>query len=454
MKKEKKYQQDPYRMRPIQMAGWSGRAISIAVNVIVLMQITFYCTNILAMSPVLVGTLLMASKIFDGVKDIFAGVLIDKTKTRWGKARPYEFSILFVWAATVLLFSCPDLGNLGKAVWVFAIYSFINCICVTLLNASEAVYLVRAFKYEDDRTKLLSVNGLLVMLFCTAAGMVFPILMGTLGTTKGGWTTMTLIMAIPMMLIGMGRFLLVKEKVDTTAGAAVKIGFKDFVPAMQNKYIWIFCGITLFVNLISNSVSSVGTYYFAYVVGDIKLLSIVNMLGLITPFLLLLMPKLLSKISLKQLFLYSFFIGIIGSIIRGIAGANIPLLVLGSLFQSLASMAPSYYTVLLLLDIMDYHEWKKGVRVEGVLSAINSFAGKLSGGIAAGGVGLLMGICGFDGTLAVQSSTAMGSIVALYCWIPAVLYAFLILFIRLFDLDKKMPKIREELEERRKAAVQ
>ena len=54
MKKEKKYQQDPYRMRPIQMAGWSGRAISIAVNVIVLMQITFYCTNILAMSPVLV----------------------------------------------------------------------------------------------------------------------------------------------------------------------------------------------------------------------------------------------------------------------------------------------------------------------------------------------------------------------------------------------------------------
>lgn len=117
-------------------------------------------------------------------------------------------------------------------------------------------------------------------------------------------------------------------------------------------------------------------------------------------------------------------------------------------------MAPSYYTVLLLLDIMDYHEWKKGVRVEGVLSAINSFAGKLSGGIAAGGVGLLMGICGFDGTLAVQSSTAMGSIVALYCWIPAVLYAFLILFIRLFDLDKKMPKIREELEERRKAAVQ
>ena len=65
-----------------------------------------------------------------------------------------------------------------------------------------------------------------------------------------------------------------------------------------------------------------------------------------------------------------------------------------------------------------------------------------------------MGICGFDGTLAVQSSTAMGSIVALYCWIPAVLYAFLILFIRLFDLDKKMPKIREELEERRKAAVQ
>lgn len=440
---------DPYRLTAGKLLGWSGRAVSLASNVTVLTYITFYCTNMLGMDPVLVGTLLMASKLFDGVTDLVAGVIIDRTNTRWGKARPYEFSIFGVWIATVLMFSCPELGTVGKSIWLFVTYTFVNSIFATLLNASEAVYLVRAFKYDDDRNKLVSINGLLVTLFAAVISIVFPILMGTLGTSRGGWTTMMLIVGIPLALIGFSRFLVVKEINNEVVTASTKLEVKDFLPALKNKYVWILVVDTLLVFLIQNGNSAVGTYYFQYIVGDVTLMSAVGMLGLVSPFLLLIMPKLLQKISITQLFAYFFVIGAVGGIMRQFAGANMALIMISSILLTVALLPPSYFNLILITYIMDYHEWKTGNRVEGVIAAINSFSSKLAGGLASGGVGLIMGLAGFDGTAAVITDSARASIIALYGIVPGVLFIVCFVVMRFFDLEKKLPQIRAELAERR-----
>lgn len=440
---------DPYRLTTGKMLGWSGRAVSLAANVTVLGYITYYCTNMLGMDAILVGTLLMASKIFDGVTDLVAGVIIDRTNTKWGKARPYEFSIFGVWVATILMFSCPELGNVGKCIWIFVTYTFVNSIFATLLNASEAVYLVRAFKYDDDRNKLVSINGLLVTLFCTVVSIVFPILMGTLGTTRGGWTTMLLITGIPLALLGFSRFLVVKEINNDIVMPEEKLQFREFLPALKNKYVWLLVADTLLVFLIQNANTAVGTYYFDYVVGNVEAMSTVGMLGLISPFALLIMPKLLQKITVSQLFRYSFIIGAIGGFMRQFAGANMVLIMISSILITFALLPPSYFNLILITYIMDYHEWKTGNRVEGVIASINSFSSKLAGGLASGGVGLIMGLAGFDGTAEVITSSARASIVALYGWVPGALFVVLFFIMRFFDLEKKLPKIREELAARR-----
>ncbi len=440
---------DPYRLTVGKQLGWSGRAVSLASNVTVLGYITYYCTNMLGMDPVVVGTLLMASKIFDGVTDLVAGVIIDRTNTKWGKARPYEFSIFGVWIATVLMFSCPELGNVGKCIWIFVTYTFVNSIFATLLNASEAVYLVRAFKYDDDRNKLISINGLFVTLFCTVVSIVFPILMGSLGTTRGGWTTMLLITGIPLALLGFSRFLVVKEVNNDIVMPEEKLQFHEFLPALKNKYVWLLVADTLLVFLIQNANTAVGTYYFDYVVGNVEAMSTVGMLGLISPFALLIMPKLLKKITVSQLFSYSFIMGAIGGFMRQFAGANMVLIMISSTLITFALLPPSYFNLILITYIMDYHEWKTGTRVEGVIASINSFSSKLAGGLASGGVGLIMGLAGFDGTAEVITSSARASIVALYGWVPGALFVVLFFIMRFFDLEKKLPKIREELAVRR-----
>ena len=111
------------------------------------MQLTYYCTDMLGMGATLVGTLLLASKIFDGVTDLFVGFIIDATHTKWGKARPYEIFIVFVWGLTVLLFSAPEMSTTGKAIFVFVLYTLINSVCATFLNGGDAVYLARRIVY-------------------------------------------------------------------------------------------------------------------------------------------------------------------------------------------------------------------------------------------------------------------------------------------------------------------
>lgn len=136
------------------------------VNSLLLMQATYYATQSLGLSVGLVGTLFLVSKVFDGVTDLIAGYIIDKTHTRLGKARPYELFLIPTWILTVIFFSTPmALGTTGKAVWVFVLYVLIQAVCVTFLNISFCGKFNRnnsgCFHDSDDRKYVYdSMHGL------------------------------------------------------------------------------------------------------------------------------------------------------------------------------------------------------------------------------------------------------------------------------------------------------
>ena len=76
------------------LLAWQTRPISLGAVTIIIGYLSMYCTDTLGMPAALVGTILLASKVFDGVTDLFAGWLIDNTNTRWGKARPVSYTHL------------------------------------------------------------------------------------------------------------------------------------------------------------------------------------------------------------------------------------------------------------------------------------------------------------------------------------------------------------------------
>ena len=126
---------------------WKSRDIAFsAVSIIVLGYLSIFCTDALGMSAATVGTILMISRVIDAFTDLIGGYIVDRTHTRFGKARPYEFCILFEWLFTVLLFFANKTwAGPVKVAWIFIMYTFTYAVFNTLLDSSETPYMVRAF---------------------------------------------------------------------------------------------------------------------------------------------------------------------------------------------------------------------------------------------------------------------------------------------------------------------
>lgn len=424
---------------------WASRSISVAISVILMMQVTYYSTEVLGLGSGVVGVILLVSKLFDGITDLLVGFAIDRTDTKLGKARPYELFIIPLWILIILLFSTPNFGETGKIIYVFIMYTLIFSVCSTFLMASETVYLGRAVQDGTTRGKLLSISGVLTMLFSAAVSIMLPSLMATLGTQPGGWTKISLILGIPMMLMGIIRFVTIKEKrtIDTETKEE-KISIKKGVSILkQNKYIFILSLIILGANLVQNIVSVAGTYYFTYVIGNLSLLGIVGLVGLAAPFVLLLFPAAIRTIGAVGFVRIGLILATIANVLRFIFPTNLPVVystvMISGIGASTITMMNSYF----ILQCIDYGEQKTGIRVEGLPTSVTNFAAKIGQGIAAVSVGFVMALGGYIGSQAEQSTSAIFSIRSLYSLIPAVICVLMLIALHFYDIEKKMESISQ-----------
>ncbi len=162
-----------------------------------LMQFTYYATDVVGLSTGLVGVLLLASRIMDALFGLVVGLIVDKTHSKLGKGRPFDLFLVPMWVCAVFLFSTPDLGSTGKVIYVFAFYSLTNAVFTSLLGGGESAYLGRAIQSNQHRAQVTSISAVLVMLTCTVGSIVLPQLMAIWGTQQGGWTKISMAYAIP-----------------------------------------------------------------------------------------------------------------------------------------------------------------------------------------------------------------------------------------------------------------
>lgn len=440
------------------MLEWSTHSISYAINLVAIAYLTYYCTDGLGLNPALVGVILLICKLFDGVTDVFAAVIIERTNTKWGKARPYMLFLPLAWVLTIILFAAPPFGTVGETIFIFLMYFMINSVCTTLFAGAEPVYLARALKNPEDSSKVLSISGLCSGFGGLVFGILMPILIDNMAGQPGGWTKIIIIMAIPGLALSWIRFATIKERVDIDANYGVeqrketsKFGFKDIIVVLkQNPHVFIIAIVQMIASLIQNSGGTVMTYYFQYIFGDLSAQSAASMMGLLAMLSISIFPKLFDKFGTRKVLMVAMIMGVFGSLLRFIP--VLPVQMVSYFMSTLGGFPASMFFPALLIDCMDYHEWKTGSRVESVFGAVNSLANKLGTGLASVGVGFVMGLAGYDGTLAVQSETANAAIVGLYAVLPTVGFIIMVLAYKAYKIDSEMPKVRAELAERRKTA--
>jgi Na+/melibiose symporter-like transporter len=389
----------------------------------------------------------MVSKFVDGVTDVVAGFIIDRTQTRWGKGRPYEIFMVFLWLSTWLLFSCPvGFSTVAKCVWIFFMYVFMNAVC-TFLNGNNVVYMVRAFKSKEQQVKLTAYGSFFTMGAGLAFNIIFPMAMARIATSAAGWSRLIGMMAVPLTLLGLIRMLTIKEQYHSEEMTGTeKLRLSDIMAlARINKPMMLVSAARFLQNAVAGM--GVGVYYWTYIIGNVSLMgvtAIATVLGLPLAFL---MPSMRRKMGMKKMVIYGFAFSALGYLLIFFAGGNMILVIVAGLITSIGVVPFTMMFNIFIVDCADYNEFKGIPRMEGTMGSLTGLAGKI--GSAFGGfiLGILMSLSGYDGTAAVQTDAALLMIRMLASIVPLIIFAVIILLLRKYSLDEEMQAVRNAAKE-------
>lgn len=451
-KKEKKNKEN--RLPIGKFLAWKSSDITSAgVFLIVTTYLSMFCTDFLGMSPAVVGSIILVSNVVDFFSDLVAAYLIDNTKTRWGKARPYDLGAVGMTICTTLMFVTPNFWSQGvKVVWVFCMYTFVFGVFNTLRTSANVPYLVRAF--DNNRTligKVSSYGGIVTTMGSMVVSLTFPMLMAKLGTTAEGWAPLILIYMIPLTVLGTLRFLFVKENPCVDASQVKdKVNFSDIWKMLRhNGYAWLYLLIMFFFQ----TIQSIGalSYYFKYIVGDTSLTGILSIFSTILLPTMFIFPVLLKKLSAVQVIAIGALIASFGYVVNFFAGASIPMLIVGSIITAFAMLPISYLGNLVQMDLCTYNQYLGLPRMDASIGAIfNGFGTQIGQGFGGWLLGFALSASGYiasegDAVVA-QPESAITMIRNLYSLIPLVLMLLLAVVAFLLNrLNKKMPEIEAKV---------
>lgn len=445
-------QENPNKIGFGKFMAWNSRGASLAIQVVLISYVQIYSTNALGLDAAVVGTLLLVSKLADGVTDMLAGYLVDRTNTKWGRGRPYEFAIIGVWVSTWLMFSAPaGASTVVKYIWVVVFYTMAQAVFATLLNANQNVYMVRAFHNDQKYVTITSLGGLVTTFCVIVFNVVFPTLEAPIISSASGWSKLVLYIGVLLGVLGILRFIFVKEEVAVDAETE-KITPKDIVTLLKsNKFVYCLAFMTVVVNLIGNM--GVSTYYYLYIVGNVEIMGVMSLFTVVSMLTMAVYPALLKRMSPKKLVIIGCIFAIVGGIINFIAYDNLLLLAIGSVIGGVGLLPISYMTGLFVIECADYNEWTNRPRMEGTLSSVISLSGKVGSALGTFILGILLSVASFDGMQAVQPDSAIMMIRILFSLVTSVFYAAIIFVLRYYKLDQIKPQMSKELAARRAASA-
>ena len=433
---------------------WESRELSDAGFMFLVGYIVFYCTDVVHVNALLVGTLFAISKIIDGVTDVIFGYIVDRTNTKIGRGRPYDLCLIGAWISAVLLFSCPQgFSETARIVWIVFWYILANAVFYTFLNAGEKIFMLRAFNH-DQLVRMTSLGSVATSLLGLSCGILIPQLVERSGKDPFAWSRMAIILGIVYTAIGLCRFLFVKEKMDNEEDNLIdekkeeeKLELKEvFLMLRKNKYWVLYCIIALISNIVTNM--GVGVYYFDKVLNNIGVQSIFAALSALAVFALVFLPQLMKRFNVRQILMGGLLISIAASLISFIFYRNIPVLVAMYVINMAATVPGVYVVNLILFDNAIYNEYLGLHRMEGSMGSVNGFMRRAGGALGTFLLGVALTVIGYDSEAAtISAGTIMGLRVIMY-GLPILSAAVQLIIWKFYDLEERMPEIKDALAKR------
>jgi GPH family glycoside/pentoside/hexuronide:cation symporter len=414
--------------------------------------ILIFYTDTYGISAAAAGTIMLIARIWDMASDPIMGIIADRTKTRWGKFRPYLLWMALPYSVlAVLAFTTPDFGNTGKVVYAGITYLLLMTVFTAInLPYSSLGAVMTADSYE--RAGLNSYRFIFAFvgqLIVTGSALYLANYFGQGDSAKGYQYTLTLFAAISFIFF-MIAFSTTKERVQPPPKQ--KLSLKEDLKNLFNNRPWVilfFVGIVSFVMFALQNLTI--AYYFKYYIGNEENVQLFNVIGTIALIVAIPFSKpLAKKFGKRNVFLASSLISGLFFILLYLPGSDniISIYILNILAKmAYAPAVPLLWTM--LADTADYSEWKSGRRATGLTFSAATFAQKAGWGIGGALAGWLLVAFQFTPNVE-QTTTAITGIKLMISVFPGILYMSCAILMYFYAIDHNtVLKMEAELEERR-----
>lgn len=456
----------------------------IAGNVIYALLSAFvmiFLTDTVGMNAGIIGSLIAASKLLDGVSDIFFGVLIDKTSTKMGKARPWMFYGYFGCAICLVAIFCipANISAFAQYTWFFVAYTVLNAGFYTANNIAYSALTALITKNNQERVEMGSIR----FMFAFGTSMLIQTITVSFVAAFGGgaaaWRTVAIIYAVVGLISNTISVMSVRElSPEELAGNEINPVVYDkqikegeleqvaeelkgeaqtgeekyslgaaFKLLVQNKY-YLMIVVSYLLMQIYSATLNMGIYFMSYVLKNANLLGVFSW-AINIPMIvgLLMTPMLVQKWGgMFRLNKMGYIIGSLGRILVVVAGymGSVPLMLASTAIAALGMSPLQGNMNALIATCSEYTYLTTGKRVDGTMYSCTSFGTKVGGGIGTAVAGWLLALSGYVGGAEVQSAACMNMLHILYLWIPMVLTILITLILRGLNVEKAVVEQKEK----------
>ena len=449
-----------------------GPAGALLLNAVLATYLNVYYTDVLNLTGVWGGLFLMifpiVSKVIDAITNVAMGYIIDRTKTKQGKARPWLLlSAPLVAISGVLLFIVPTGNETVQVIWVMLSYNLFYSIAYTMYNMSHGLMVPLSTRNTTERGGLSVFNQIAtIMMSGILVALVFPmVIMPMLGVDRSKWImvmSLLSVLAFPLILM---EYYFTKERVteEIKEEEESKLSFAEqFKAIFTDKYMLIIYGY-FFVYTVGTCFKNLGlVYYCNYVLGtynDGITQTLVSVLGGIPMGIgIFAVWPLAKKFGKRNVTLWGFVLYAIGGAICWAFPTNMVIVLVGQFIKNIGGLPCAYVFMALFADVLDHMEWKNEFRCDGLAMSIYNIIAVAGVGVCTGIFNMMLASAGYvaptlnevgETVAAVQSPAVQSTITFAFVGLEVITAIILVVVLVFLNVEKDIDKKQAEIKARR-----
>lgn len=379
-----------------------------------------YFTDTVGMTPLFVGNLFLVARIWDAFNDPMMGFVVDNTRSKWGKFRPWILLGAVLNSIVMIFMFRNPTGMTGFSMYAyFSVMYILWGMTYTVIDIPYWSMLPSLSSTKEERDSMSVIPRIFASLAWLIMG-AFAIKMVSMlgnGDDAKGYSLLAIGIAVVFVVTSVITVVFVKDRScfeKTSDKKAERTTIKDAIHViMANDQLKVFIGVVLCYNLVVQLAGGVAIYYFTYVTNDKDLYPIFTTAAQFAEIgALFLFPMLSKRLSKKQVFAIASFspaVGLVGLVVSGFfAPQNVVIIAVCGVLYKLGSGLTLGATTVMLADVIDYGQVTLGSRNESIIASFQTLLVKTASAVSAWLIGVGLTIVGYVANTQQSASTIMG----------------------------------------------